>query len=140
MSFDLRLERVAFQAAVAVGACVPVFGGLAGVLFGACAFDADGCRQLDPFLQSHTRYLSGLLLAIGLAFWTTLPAPETRTGTYRLLTAIVVAAGLARLYGVLVGDPAHAAVLWTLAMELVVTPALWLWQARIARLSRRDGC
>ena len=131
------LERSAFRAVVAAGACVPVFGGLVGVLFGACAFDADRCGGLDPFFRSHTVYLSGLLLAMGLAFWRTLGAPETHGATYRLLTPIVFVGGLARLYGVLVGGPGSPAIWLALAMELLVTPAICLWQARIARLADR---
>lgn len=129
------LERNAFRAVVASAACVPVFGGLAGVLLGPCVFDAGGCGELDPFFRSHTIYLSGLLLAMGLAFWRTLHAPETEGATYRLLTTIVVIGGLARLYSVVAEETASPAIWLALVMELAVTPSICLWQARIARLA-----
>jgi hypothetical protein len=48
------------------------------------------------------------------------------------LTAIVFVGGLARLGGVIaVGEPS-APMLFGLAMELVVTPLVCLWQSRIA--------
>jgi hypothetical protein len=50
----------------------------------------------------------------------------------RTITAIVVVGGLARLWGwIVVGDP--GTIRWALVMELVVTPLICLWQARIAR-------
>ncbi|MFC7052921.1 DUF4345 domain-containing protein [Hansschlegelia quercus] len=124
-------ERWAFRGIVAIAGLVPVSAGLSGIVTGAGFLDVHG-----PALDSHVRYLSGLLLGIGLAFWATLGRPERHSGRYRLLTAIVVLGGLARLYGVFVGDAPPAPMLFGLVMELIVTPALCLWQARLAhRLS-----
>ncbi len=122
------MERRALQLVILVGAIVPIYGGGAGVLRGEAAFGAwTGAGQ-----DSQVRYLSGLLLAIGLAFWACVPAIERRGQTVRLLTFIVVIGGLARLAGVfLAGDP--GSMRWTLAMELMVTPLICLWQARVAR-------
>jgi hypothetical protein len=51
----------------------------------------------------------------------------------RLLTAIVFIGGLGRLLGdVLHGFP-KGPMTWALGMELVVTPLICLWQARVAR-------
>ena len=83
-------------------------------------------------LDSHVRYLSGLLLAIGLGFWSTVPSIERRTARFRLLTALVVAGGLGRLIGVLLDGLPPAPMLAGLGMELVVTPLLCAWQGRIA--------
>jgi hypothetical protein len=47
----------------------------------------------------HERYLSGLLLAVGFAFWSTLSDIEHKTGQFRLLTGLVVIGGLCRLIG-----------------------------------------
>lgn len=124
-------ERWAFRIIVAIAGLVPVCGGLAGVLTGGGFLDAGG-----PALDSHLRYLSGLLLAIGLAFWATLLHPERHGARYRLLTAIVVTGGLARLYGVIIGDTPPDGMLFGLAMELCVTPALCFWQARLSRFNQ----
>ncbi|MET0314619.1 MAG: DUF4345 domain-containing protein [Hansschlegelia sp.] len=121
-------ERQAFRVAVAIAGLVPASAGLAGIVTGAGFLDAGG-----QALDSHVRYLSGLLLGTGLAFWATLRRPERYGARYRLLTAIVALGGLARLYGVVVGDAPPAPMLFGLVMELGVTPALCLWQARLAR-------
>ena len=109
---------------------MPVAGGAAGVLGGVEAVS-------DPELDSHHRYLSGLLLGIGLAFWSLVPRIERRRSAFTLLTAVVVTGGLARLYGVFAGEGFLADRMpLALVMELVVTPLLWAWQGRVAQ---REG-
>ena len=121
------LERRLLQIAFATAGGVPVWGGLNGVILGASAFGAWPGAAAD----SHVRYLSGLLLGIGVLWWCLIPNLERRTLVVRTLTALVVTGGLARLAGALfIHDP--GSMRWTLAMELGVTPALCLWQARIA--------
>jgi hypothetical protein len=120
-------ERRWLQAAVVMAACVPVTAGVAGLLVGA--------RSDNAAFDSHYRYLSGLLLGIGLAFWSLTPRIERSGELFRILTAIVVAGGLARLYALLARGPPGVMGL-ALVMELMVTPALCLWQARIARAGR----
>jgi hypothetical protein len=129
-------ERRLLQRAVALAGVVPVSAGLFGVLFGA-ALTGDG--GLSASGDSHYRYLSGLLLGIGLLFWSSIPAIETRTGRFQCLTLVVVAGGLARLAGLaLIGMPSLTT-LGALVMELGVTPALCLWQGRVASLHRPPG-
>ena len=82
-------------------------------------------------LASHERYLSGLLLAIGLAFWSTLWDIEGKTGRFRLLTALVVVGGISRLMGVAMGDTLSWPIAGALAMELLVAPLLCLWQGGV---------
>jgi hypothetical protein len=121
-------ERRLLQQAVGICAVVPVAAGLYGVLFGhALTGDA-----VSISADSHFRYLSGLLLAIGLIFWSTIPAIETKTGRFRLLTLVVVLGGLGRLVGLLLTGIPSLFMLGGLLMELVVTPVLCLWQTRIA--------
>jgi len=56
--------------------------------------------------DSHFRYLSGLLLGIGLGFWSTIPRIEANGDRFRLLSFIVVAGGLARFTSLaLIGLP-----------------------------------
>ncbi len=87
----------ALQIAVAAGGLVPVFAGLGGIILGA---SLAGESSAPADLDSHFRYLSGLLFGIGLAFWGAIPGIERKGRTFRLLTAIVFVGGLARLYGV----------------------------------------
>jgi hypothetical protein len=128
------MERRALQAIILLAGFVPVYGGGSGVLRGEAAFGSWAGASQD----SHMRYLSGLLLAIGLAFWACVPTIERRGETVRLLTLTVVVGGLARLGGLFVeGDP--GSMRWALVMELVVTPLLCLWQARVTRLALAPG-
>jgi hypothetical protein len=115
---------------MALAGLVPVIAGGAGAILGSRAFgDWPGAAA-----DSHMRYLSGLLLAIGLAYWAAIPAVERRGEAIRLLTAIVFIGGLARLAGVIIiADPGRMAL--ALIMELAIAPALCLWQTRVAARS-----
>jgi hypothetical protein len=117
-------QRNALRFCVGLAAIVPVAGGLSGAILslgGVSAWSAD-----------HYRYLSGLLLAIGLGFWSTIPNIERHAPRFRLLTGIVVIGGLCRLLGVALGDPLTPAVAAALAMELVATPLLCVWQGQVS--------
>ncbi len=83
-------------------------------------------------LDSHYRYLSGLLLGLGLAFWTMIPRIERHGAGVRLLTVIVVIGGVGRLFGALLHGVPAGPMGYALVMELIVTPLICLWQARIA--------
>jgi len=125
------LERRLLQISVAIAGLVPVAGGVAGVLWGPSAL---GEEALGPF-DSHFRYLSGLLAAIGVAYWTTVPDIEKEGAKFGLLSLIVVAGGFSRALGMLIAGPPGMAMSAALIMELVITPLLYLWQARVQRLA-----
>jgi Domain of unknown function (DUF4345) len=122
-------ERRLLQATVAILALVPIVAGLAGALGGMGALD----RHLAPSLagDSHERYLSGLLLAIGLGYWSAVPRIETHGDRFRLLTTLVLVGGLARLYALARYGLPGIAMSAALVMELVVTPALAIWRERV---------
>jgi Domain of unknown function (DUF4345) len=84
-------------------------------------------------MDSHYSYLSGLLMGIGLGFLTTVPGIETKTNRFQLLTAIVFLGGLGRLYSLIAVGLPDRMMLLGLAMELIVTPLLALWQNAVAR-------
>jgi hypothetical protein len=132
-----RREALALRAVVAVAGIVPVAAGLDGMIRGAAMLG--GSPVADLTLDSHLRYLSGLLLAIGLAFWSTIPGIERQTPRFRLLTALVVVGGLGRLYGILVEGLPPAPMLFGLVMELGVTPLLCWWQGRVAGRGAQSG-
>jgi hypothetical protein len=133
-------ERRCLQIAIALASLVPISAGLAGAAFGASFTNwLDDTAYFGSALDSHVRYLSGLLLGIGIAFLTTVPEIETHARRFMLLTLIVFAGGLARLAGVIVSGPPHRGMLFALAMELVVTPLLWAWQKRLAQTDERSG-
>jgi len=124
-------ERRFLQVAVALVSLVPVSAGLAGVLEGP-----DMIRGRLPAgnvdLESHFRYLSGVLLGIGLAFAVAVPKIERRSELFAVLSAAVVIGGIARLLGLLWHDLPTAPHLFALVMELLVVPVLFAWQRRLA--------
>ena len=128
MGFGFHREKRILQVLVAVAGLVPIAAGVWGVVHGF----AGGLAGEPASLLNHERYLSGLLAAIGLGFWTAIPGIEARTGRIRLLTTLVVVGGLSRLLGVAMGDGLTFATVGPLVMELIVTPALCLMQSRLA--------
>ncbi len=125
---SMAREKKLLQQAVAILALIPVATGLYGVLFGQ-ALTGDA---VSISAESHFRYLSGLLLGIGLCFWSTLPSIELKTGRFRLLTLLVVIGGLSRLMGLALTGLPSLFMLGGLIVELIVAPVLCLWQTRIA--------
>ena len=129
---EARTERRLLQAAVGAACLVPLGAGGAGVVESAAMLSGVEA-PLPVDLDSHFRYLSGLLLGIGLAFAWCIPRIEARAPLFRGLTFIVVAGGLARLLSLAIFGMPGPGHLFGLAMELGVVPLLALWQARIAR-------
>jgi hypothetical protein len=125
---SMERERRLLQQSVAIVATIPVATGLYGVLFGQ-ALTGDA---VSISAESHFRYLSGLLLGIGLGFWSTLPSIEVHTGRIRLLTLLVVIGGLSRLIGLALTGLPSLFMLGGLFVELIVAPVLCLWQTRVA--------
>lgn len=123
-------ERRMLQRLVAVLALVPVLSGLYGVVFGLTGLASGGL--LDVSADSHFRDLSGLHLGIGILFWTCVPGIETKTTLFRFLTLVVVLGGLGRLLGLYLTGLPSLLMIVALVVELVVTPLLCLWQARVA--------
>lgn len=125
---SIERERKLLQQTVALLAIVPAAIGLYGVLFGQ-ALTGDA---VSISAESHFRFLSGLLLGIGIGFWTTVPGIEEKTGRFRLLTFLVAIGGLGRLAGLLLTGLPSLFMLGGLFIELIVTPVLCLWQTRVA--------
>jgi hypothetical protein len=123
-------ERRALQVCVAIGALVPLSAGFAGAVAGG-ALTGD---VLSASGDSHMRYLSGLLLAMGLGFWTTIPAIEHKTDRFRLLTLIVLTGGVFRVAALRDGPWPSPFMLGGAMMEVIVTPLLCFWQTRIASM------
>jgi hypothetical protein len=125
-------ERRLLQGAVALACLVPISAGLAGAAEGT-GLIGGRLPTGNPDLESHFRYLSGLLLGLGLAFAASLPTIERRAELFTVLSALVVVGGIARLLGLLAHDWPGAPHLLALGMELLVLPLLFVWQRRVAR-------
>jgi hypothetical protein len=127
------MEKRLLQAAVALGCVVPLLAGGAGIVHGP-AFLHDVGPGVPADLDSHFRYLSGLLLAIGLGLASCIPGIERKTARFRLLAALVFMGGLGRFVSLLSAGAAGAGHMFGLAMELGAVPLLILWQARVAAI------
>jgi hypothetical protein len=125
----MRTERRLLQLAIALAASVAVMAGGAGAFEGPRFFDLAG----DTTAMSHAHYLAGLLLGIGLAFWSMIPRIERHGQRLRLLATIVVCGGLVRLVAIGLDGVPDKLALAALANETVVPVLLCLWQARVAR-------
>ena len=126
-----RMHKAALQIVIALGALVPILAGLSGLVMGPAM--VPGMAPTPISFDSHFHYLSGLLLGIGLGFWSCIPHIELRAERFRVLTGIVVVGGLGRAVAICVsGWPDHA-MQFGLAMELLVTPLLAVWQGKVAQ-------
>jgi hypothetical protein len=132
--FPCAFEIKVLQGAVAILALVPIVAGLAGAVFGIGVFGS--AVSLGSDADSTGRYLSGLLLAIGLAFWSTVPSIEAQGVRFRLLTLLVFTGGMARLAGIFLVGLASPVMLFGLTMELFITPGLAFWRERLDRLCK----
>ncbi len=132
---DRHVERRFLQLAVAIACLVPLTAGGAGVMQGP-GFIEGGFAGAAPDLDSHFRYLSGLLLGIGLVFLAYIPRIERRSEVFAVLSGMVVVGGLARLAAVDVQQPPSTGIVLALVMELLVVPLLFVWQRRLARRFR----
>jgi hypothetical protein len=127
---SISAERRFLQLVVAVACLVPLTTGTLSILRGVAYIKG---APVLPDLDSHFRYLSGIFLLVGIAFATCIPAIERQGPRFRLLGAMVVAGGMARLLSWLTVGPPGAGHRFGLVMELGVVPLLILWQARVAR-------
>ncbi|MBB5684527.1 DUF4345 domain-containing protein [Sphingobium boeckii] len=128
----LAAERRLLQLIVALACIVPLMTGGMSVIEGPGWLHGVGPHPPTD-LDSHFRYVSGIFLALGLAFASCVPRIEISGPRFRLLSFMVMTGGLARAWSLVeVGAPSRGHLLG-LCMELGVVPLLMLWQARFAR-------
>lgn len=134
-------EKRILQVVVGLACIVPFYAGGSGVLWGPDFIHRDAIVSQD--LDSHFRYLSGLLLGIGILFASCIPRIETATTRFQTLAIVVIVGGFARAYGMTVMGVPSGGQVFGLAMEIGVVPLLMAWQAnfswRHARAIRRDA-
>jgi hypothetical protein len=100
---NYRIERSLLQIAIGLACVVPLLTAFTSLLRGAAWLNHG---SVVPDLDSHFRYLSGIFLAIGIGFASCIPDVETKGQRFRLLGAMVIAGGFARLFSLLtVGEP-----------------------------------
>jgi len=129
------MEKRLLQIAIALGGLIAVGAGMAGGLHGTLMLGDWG----DVNLDSHFRYLSGLLVGLGVAYWSTIPDIERQEARISLVTLIVVTGGFFRALGLLAAGSPGLPMRVALVMELVGAPLLYLWQRRIAGTYIKPG-
>jgi Domain of unknown function (DUF4345) len=122
------VERKLLQIAFALAGLALVGFGFAGVFFGANFLDLSGNVVMD----SYIRFLKGMLLAIGLIYWSSIPDIERHGERISLVTCILVLGAVPRLMAVIGHGVPTIGILISLAGELIAAPLLWLWQRRVA--------
>lgn len=127
------MERKLLQIAFAFAGLVLVAFGLAGVFFGANFLDLSGNVVMD----SYIRFLKGMLLAIGLIYWSAIPDIERHGERITLVTFILVLGAVPRLMAVIGHGVPTIGILVSLTGELIVAPLLWLWQRHVAGVALR---
>ena len=125
------IEKRLLQIVIAVACLLPLIVGAQSIIRGPAA--VGGATMVPTDLDSHFRYLSGIFFALGLAFVSCIPAIEARGPRFRLLGALVIAGGCARLVSLLAVGAPSTGHLAGLAVELGLVPLLLLWQASLAR-------
>jgi hypothetical protein len=129
------MERKLLQIAFALAGLVLVGFGFAGVFFGANFLDLSGNVVMD----SYIRFLKGMLLAIGLVYWSSIPDIERHGERVALVTFILMLGAVPRLMAVIGHGVPTVGIIIGLAGELIAAPLLWLWQRRIARVAQRSA-
>ena len=129
------MERTLLQVAVAVAGLAGVTLGLTGVLFGTMHADLSG----DVVLDSYVRFGKGVLLAIGLIYWSCLPQIERRGERISLVTFILVVGTVSRLLSAIGHGVPTLGIIANLIAGLVFVPLLWVWQRHVADRARRSG-
>jgi peptidoglycan/LPS O-acetylase OafA/YrhL len=120
-----QARMTALPNAIRLAALVPLLAGGAGVVLGAGFLGGPAGAATD----SHLRYLSGVLLGLGLlALWCAADL-QRRGQAFQALCAVVTLGGLARLAGLFVAVPPWPHLL-ALVMELGVVPLLWIMARR----------
>ena len=131
-----QTEKRAWQVLLSLVLILPFTAAIAGVVKGPVFLGRPPVIPTD--LDSHFRYVSGIFLAMLLFYVSCIPAMERKTQRLRLLGALTVAGGLARLYSLVgVGVPSIGHQVG-LCIELGIAPAMILWQARIAARFERN--
>jgi hypothetical protein len=126
-------EKRLFQIVMLMVLLVPLSGALIGIVHGPEGFDrtAGGVT-----LDSHFRYLSGLLLAMVALFASCVPGIERNGARLRLVAILPITGGLARLLSLIVAGVPSWQHVTALGIELGVVPLILFWQARLARRFR----
>jgi Domain of unknown function (DUF4345) len=127
------MERKLLQIAFAFAGLALVGFGAAGVFFGANFMDLSGNVVMD----SYVRFLKGMLLAIGLIYWSAIPDIERHSERISVVTFVLVLGAVPRLLAVIGHGVPTIGILIGLGGELIAAPLLWLCHRHVASVAQR---
>lgn len=125
------MERRLLQIVLAIVGLVAITFGLTGVLFGT---SLSGVR-LGVTMEGYVRFIKGVLVAVGLIYWSAIPQIEKRGERISLVTFILVLGAAGRLLSVIGHGFPTVGLLISLIGELVIVPLIWLWHRHLVRRS-----
>jgi hypothetical protein len=125
------MELKAFRIIVANLALIPISAGAAGVIFGL-SFPGFEVQVQNPDASSHFRFLSGIFLAMGLAYWTVALGLGDWLARFQFLAVLTIAGGLARGVSLFVDGTPSLGHQIGLGMELIIVPMLFFWSIRLS--------
>lgn len=124
-------EKRLLQAAIVIGGAFSLFFAVSSIVDGVRIL-LPGFTRSEIDLDSQFRFLSGIFLGLLIGLYSCVASIERKSSRFRLLGGLIVCGGLARLVSLLAAGPPGGGHRYGLVMELVVTPLLLLWQARVA--------
>lgn len=124
-------EKRLLQLALALALPLSVVVAARSIATGPASIGAAG--PIPPDLDSHFRYLSGIFAGMLAVYASCIPRIEHKGARLRLMVALTVAGGCARLVSLAMVGPPSTGHLAGLGIELGVAPLILLWQARVAR-------
>jgi len=90
-------------------------------------------------LDSYVRFYKGVLLAIGLIYWSSIPQIERHGDRIALITLILVSGSLSRLFSLAGHGVPTLGIIGNLIAGLVFVPLVWLWQRHVASRAQRGA-
>jgi len=129
------MERKLLQIAFALAGLLLIAFGLAGVFFGANFADLSGSVEMD----SYFRFLRGMLLGIGLIYWSAIPDIARHAERISVVTFILVLGAVPRLLAVISHGVPTIGILIGLAGELWGCAGDVLWHQHVAGTAQRSA-
>jgi len=127
--------RRALQVTLGTLAAVPFASGMAGMVIGPTALPADRSR-VQASLDSEYRFTNAFWFATAPLIWAHLPRIEQKSPVLQAALGTVFLGGLARALSWRRTGRPHPVFVTAIGLELVLVPALAVWQHRITKVSQ----
>lgn len=126
-------SRRTFQAVLVLSGLFVVATGALDIVTGTALLPDS--REIPVNVDSQYRFFASIWLTLGAVLLWIVPRPEQAVGPLRAVCGAVFLGGLARLLSLAVAGVPHPMFLAFIVIELVVPPALVIWQNRLTRTS-----